>query len=129
MDDINLNRATRKLLFGKAKQEIPGDGRSAAETPARHVRVKVTMNLDSDIIEHFKLKAETESGAYQFLINQALREYIEGSRPERLTQEIGEILLNSKSFLRAVADSLESGDLDQPSPEVSFPRLKKRKSV
>jgi uncharacterized protein (DUF4415 family) len=40
-------------------------------------KVRVTIRLDADIIEHFKkLVHETGGGNYQTLINDALREYL-----------------------------------------------------
>jgi uncharacterized protein (DUF4415 family) len=92
-----LKDASRRLLF--REKLIPGEGKSAAATPARHFRQKVTINLDSDIISYFKDRAAEESTPYQFLINQVLREYIHGTRTEQLSKEVGERLLSDPSFV------------------------------
>jgi len=100
-----LRLASRKLLFGDRK--IPGEGRSAAETPDRHVRQKVTINLDSDIISFFKARAVEEKTPYQFLINQVLRDYVHGSKPEQLARDVAEILLGDASFLEKIKSSIK----------------------
>lgn len=104
---MNFSTATRKLLF-RAEDEttIPGAGQSAAKVPKKHTRVKVTINLDGDVVDYFKNQAKECGLGYQVLINQALREYAIGRNPERLAQEVGEILLASESFLESLSESL-----------------------
>ncbi len=111
----DFTRATRRTLFGNEPHEarFPGDGKSAAATPERHVRVKVTMNIDGDIVAHFKAWAKHDGRRYQTLMNQVLREYIEGSRPERLAREIGELLAADPDFIATIASLIKeasSGD-------------------
>ena len=49
---------------------------------ARHTKVRITIFLDLDILNFFKARAAKRGKpAYQTQINQALREYMEGSRP------------------------------------------------
>ncbi|MCB0346835.1 MAG: BrnA antitoxin family protein [Bdellovibrionales bacterium] len=100
---LNFDRAARRALFGK-EQEIPGAGSSAAKSPGRHTRVKITINLDDDIIEHFKELAAVQGRGYQQLINDALREGIEGGKPERVAQDVGNLLLNDETFLARLAE-------------------------
>ena len=76
--------------------------KSAAQIPKRHVRQKVTMNLDSDIIEFFKLRADEEGTPYQFLINQVLRDHVRGNRVDQLAKEVSELLLEDQSFIERV---------------------------
>lgn len=104
-ESVELRDASRRLLFGK--REIPGSGQPADQVPLRHVRVKVTMNLDADLVDHFKKEAEKRSHPYQFLINQALREFIEGRTSERLAKEVGEVLLADKSFIAKIGEQLK----------------------
>lgn|GEM_PF-507686 len=112
--EIDFTNATRKLLFGAQRQlptnPIPGAGTSAARTPSRHTRVKITINLDGDLIEQFKERGEEQGVGYQFLINQALREYLEGTRTERLAREIGELLLANESFQIELAEKIRAKD-------------------
>jgi uncharacterized protein (DUF4415 family) len=65
--------------FSKAKR-----GRVVPETPLETGKVKITIRLDEDIIDHFTTIADASGGAtgYQTLINSALREYIEGKAPK-----------------------------------------------
>jgi uncharacterized protein (DUF4415 family) len=66
----------------------------------RRTKVRVTIALDSDVIEHFR-KAAARRGAlpYQTQINRALREAIEQSSTEHLKSA----LLKDKSFIRSLA--------------------------
>jgi uncharacterized protein (DUF4415 family) len=63
-------------------------------------KVRVTIALDSDVVEHFK-KAAARRGAlpYQTQINRVLREVIEQSSTEHLKSA----LLKDKSFIRSLA--------------------------
>jgi len=64
------------------------------------VKVRVTIALDSDVVEHFK-QAANQRGAlpYQTQINQALRQAIEQPSAETLKSE----LLKDKEFIRTLA--------------------------
>lgn len=107
----NFRRATRRLLFPEpipSEQEIPGAGHSAATMPERHTRVKITINLDGEVIHHFKLLAQQEGRPYQSLINQVLREYVAGTRSEQVAEEVKLLLLQDKSFLAQLRQSLNT---------------------
>ncbi len=108
-EDLALRRATRRLLFRSSNPEkIPGAGTSAARTPERHLKVKVTMNLDGDIVQHFKEQAKQVGQPYQSLLNQALRELIEGSKPERIAREVKALLLADDQFLHQLRSELSA---------------------
>jgi len=48
----------------------------------RHTKVRITIFIDNDILKFFKARAAKRGKApYQTQINQALREYMEGSPP------------------------------------------------
>jgi uncharacterized protein (DUF4415 family) len=48
----------------------------------RYTKVRITIFIDNDILKFFKARAAKRGKpAYQTQINQALREYMEGSRP------------------------------------------------
>jgi metal-responsive CopG/Arc/MetJ family transcriptional regulator len=74
------------------------------------MKVRITITLDQDLVEHFKAKA-AKPGAlpYQTQINQALRKAVieEELRPEQ-TEAGKAALLKDPDFLRAVADRLEA---------------------
>lgn len=109
-DSRFFQHASRRVLFGPDKSDIPGQGRSASEASTRHLRQKITLNLDCDLLEHFKALAEEQGRPYQLLINDALRAYVKGTSVEQLSQEVGELLLNNESFLTAVRLSLSDND-------------------
>lgn len=107
--DTNLKLLSRRALFrnseeGHSKEKIPGAGKSASDQPERHLRVRVTMNLDGDIATHFKERGKMEGRPYQLLINEALREYIEGSKPERIAGVVSEYLGSDQDFIKKVAN-------------------------
>lgn len=80
--------------------------RDAAERP---MKVRITITLDQDLVDHFKAEA-AKPGAlpYQTQINQTLRKAVasEEPRPEQ-THAIKAALLEDTDFLRAVAHRLE----------------------
>lgn len=116
----DFSSAARKALFQSDRrpeketesesvyENIPGAGRSAAEGAERHVRYKVTMNLDGDVVAYFKNEASRIGRPYQALINLVLREYIEGTRPEKTAKDVAAILLSDESFLDALSEQLKT---------------------
>jgi uncharacterized protein (DUF4415 family) len=63
--------------FSKGKR-----GRVLPEPPPQPGKVKISIRLDEDVVDHFLAQAESAGTGYQTLINAALREYIEGSAPK-----------------------------------------------
>ena len=65
--------------FSKGKR-----GRVLPEPPLEKGKVKITIRLDEDLIDHFGAIADASGGkaGYQTLINAALREYVEGRTPK-----------------------------------------------
>jgi uncharacterized protein (DUF4415 family) len=107
-DEQIFRRAARRVLFDKPEevQDIPGAGRSAAEDAQRHTRVKITINLDGDVIGFFKEWAKEEGLPYQNLINRVLREYAQGGRPEKIAQSVSSILLRDQGFIELLKKRL-----------------------
>jgi uncharacterized protein (DUF4415 family) len=58
---------------------------------ARHTKVRITIHLDRDILEHFKARAR-EAGAapYQTQINRALRQLISDTDPATQDRLLGD---------------------------------------
>ena len=109
-EDLDFRRATRRLLFPdqtEATRDIPGAGRSAAEEPRRHTRVKVTINLDGDVVQYFKEWAKQEGRPYQSLVNQVLREFVNGTPTEQLAEQIQVMLLQDEHFLTQLQSRLQ----------------------
>ncbi|MCC6932912.1 MAG: BrnA antitoxin family protein [Deltaproteobacteria bacterium] len=104
----DFDRLTRRTLFRKSESEtIPGAGRSAAEEPLKHTKVKATLNFDGDVMDYFKKKARKEGRSYQMLINDALREHIRGNNVELLAKMIGERILTDSSFYERLKEQLK----------------------
>lgn len=59
-------------------------GRVVAEPSPEPGKVRITIRLDEDLIDHFVTMADRSGGkiGYQTLINAALREYVEGKTPK-----------------------------------------------
>lgn len=70
-------------------------GRRGAVVPLPPEKIRITIRLDRDIVDHFReLVRRAHRGNYQTLINDALREYLQ--RPS-LAQQVGKEL---RSVLR-----------------------------
>jgi uncharacterized protein (DUF4415 family) len=69
----------------------------------KEAKNRITIYLDADIVEHFKVEAENSKTGYQTLINQTLREKIDGSK----TNELLEKLLQDKNALSRLKAELE----------------------
>lgn len=72
---------------------------------ADHVKVRITISLDQDVIQHFKSEAKYPGMLpYQTQINQALRQLIDQPRSGSSDiTEIKTILLHDKVFIKEVA--------------------------
>ena len=65
--------------FSKGKR-----GRIAPPEPEPLGKTRITIRLDEDLVDHFLKEAEASGGAtgYQTLINEALRQHVEGKAPK-----------------------------------------------
>jgi len=69
--------------------------------PKEPGKTRVTIRLDNDVIEYFLSTVDRAGGGnYQTLINDALREYIRGTRLETIVREV------VRKEVRAVAQAL-----------------------
>ena len=59
-------------------------GRIVAPEPEPRGKTRITIRLDEDLVDHFLREAEASGGAigYQTLINEALRQHVEGKAPK-----------------------------------------------
>ena len=70
----------REYDFSKAKR--------GPVVPAAPGKTRVTIRLDNDVIEHFQNIVDRAGGGnYQTLINNALREYMQGARLETVVRQ------------------------------------------
>lgn len=87
----------------RVKRRGPPPGLEArSERPAK---VRITIALDQDLVEHFKEQAAKPGGLpYQTQINQALRKTLELESSSRLeASAIKEALLDDTEFLETLA--------------------------
>ena len=74
-------------------------------------KIKMTMFIDGDILQHFKKRAENSNAApYQTQINQELRAIMERDlvkETEKL-DEVAEKLVNNPGFLNAISERLKA---------------------
>ncbi len=89
-----LKRITRPAFLGEPKK--------------KETKKTITIMLDADIIEHFKKQTEGTTTGYQTLINQTLRETINGSKSAKNADELIEKLLRDKSALSRLKAELET---------------------
>lgn len=59
-------------------------GRIAAAEPEPRGKTRITIRLDEDVVDHFLKVADASGGTtgYQTLINEALRQHVEGTAPK-----------------------------------------------
>jgi uncharacterized protein (DUF4415 family) len=72
-------------------------GRIAPPEPEPRGKARITIRLDEDLIDHVLKEADASGGAtgYQTLINEALRQHVEGKAPKlekTLRRDLGEAL-------------------------------------
>lgn len=92
-----------KALKVKRRGPLPG----LAGQEAKSAKVRVTIALDADVVEHFKSEAAKPGGLpYQTQINQALRQVIEHPGDAEM---IKDALLHDPDFIREVAEHVRHG--------------------
>jgi uncharacterized protein (DUF4415 family) len=59
-------------------------GRIAPPEPEPRGKTRITIRLDDDLVDHFLREADATGGAtgYQTLINEALRQHVDGKAPK-----------------------------------------------
>ena len=59
-------------------------GLIAPSEPEPRGKTRITIRLDEDLVDHFLKEADASGGAtgYQTLINEALRQHVEGKAPK-----------------------------------------------
>lgn len=59
-------------------------GRITPPEPEARGKTRITIRLDEDLVEHFLREADSTGGVkgYQTLINEALRQHVEGKAPK-----------------------------------------------
>ncbi len=104
-DDFDESILENEVEFKKRFKPIDRSKRPnfAINKALKESKNRITIYLDADIVEHFKGEAENSKTGYQTLINQTLREKIDGSK----TNELLEKLLQDKKYLSRLKTELE----------------------
>lgn len=108
-DDFDESILDDEIEFKKRFKPISRNQRPnvAIENSLRESKNRITIYLDTDIIEHFKFEAQNSRIGYQTLINQTLREKIDGSQTAQKVDEVIEKLLQDKKALSRLKAELE----------------------
>ena len=71
---------------------------------ADHTKVRITISIDKDVIDHFKSESKAKGALpYQTQINQALRQLIDQPHASDNVADLKTTLLHDKTFIKAVA--------------------------
>lgn len=73
----------------------------------RDCKSRITICLDADIVSYFKELAENSDAGYQTLINQSLREIVDGQRQTQ-SSNIKQDILQDRQFLQELKQALET---------------------
>lgn len=101
---------------GIDEEAIPAVGkhvfrrRSGSINP-REAKIKMTMFVDFDVLQHFKKRADAANAApYQTQINQELRRIMERDLAEEENRlgDVEERLLNNPKFIEAISEKLKA---------------------
>ena len=101
---------------GIDEEAIPSVGKHIFRRRTRKInpadaKIKMTMFIDFDVMQHFKKRAETSNAApYQTQINQELRAIMErdlANEPDK-PDEVAEKLVNNPIFLNAISERLKA---------------------
>lgn len=103
VEDFDESILDNEEEFKKRFKPIPRERRPnlAISKAIRENKNRITIMLDPDIIEHFKTEAERTRVGYQTLINQTLRETIEGTAS---SDPLEKLLKNKKALKRLKAE-------------------------
>ncbi|HMS43109.1 MAG TPA: BrnA antitoxin family protein [Pyrinomonadaceae bacterium] len=109
-DDFDESILDNEAEFNNRFKRIdcPQRPNFAINKALKEAKNRITIYLDADIVEHFKKEAEKSKTGYQTLINQTLREKIDGSRTKTGADEIIEKLLQDKTALSRLKAELET---------------------
>ena len=101
---------------GIDEEAIPSVGkhifrRRTRKVNPREAKIKMTMFIDFDVLQHFKKRAESPNSApYQTQINQELRAAMERdlANEEENLDAVVERLTNNPNFINAVSERLKA---------------------
>ncbi len=107
-DDFDETILDSEEEFNKRFKRIERPAFLGKLKTSKEAKSRITIYLDADIVEHFKNEAENSKTGYQTLINQTLREKIDGSQTVEKADEVIEKLLQDKTALSRLKAELET---------------------
>jgi len=107
-DDFDETILDSEEAFNKRFKRIKRPAFLDKLKTVKEAKSRITIYLDADIVEHFKNAAENSKTGYQTLINQTLREKIDGSQKIEKADEVIEKLLQDKAALSRLKVELET---------------------
>ncbi len=107
-DDFDETILGNEEEFNKRFKRIERPAFLGEPKSSKDSKSRITIYLDADIVEHFKTQAENSKTGYQTLINQTLREKIDGSQNINKADELIERLLQDKTALSRLKAELET---------------------
>ncbi len=114
--EIKYSEEEIKILqkSGVSDDELPKNGvkkyrRSRFVAKPSESKVKITMWIDGDVLQHFKKRSESsDSAPYQTQINAELRQIMKKDlESEKIKESKIEDISKDKEFIRAVAEQLK----------------------
>lgn len=107
-EDIDFSEENFKRRFKQvSRKDLPAAVQNLPKNvPLRECKSRITIHLDADIVSYFKEMAENSPAGYQTLINQTLREIVDGQRQQQ-TSDLKHEILQDKQFLQELKAALE----------------------
>lgn len=114
--EITQEKYNEMKARGIDEEEIPSVGkhifrRRTRKINPREAKIKMTMFIDYDILQHFRSRADKPNAApYQTQINQELRAAMERdlAEEENKLDEVAKKLLSNPKFLEAISEKLKA---------------------
>jgi uncharacterized protein (DUF4415 family) len=114
--EITQEKYNEMKARGIDEEEIPSVGkhifrRRTRKINPREAKIKMTMFIDYDILQHFRSRADKPNAApYQIQINQELRAAMERdlAEEENKLDEVAKKLLSNPKFLEAISEKLKA---------------------
>ena len=107
-DEVFASEAAFKKRFRRLEGSELDDHRNRLANSVGEKKSRITIYFDSDVVEVFKRKAESEGVGYQTLMNRALRQAVKSDISSAEQESVKEDILSDKRFLRRLKTALSS---------------------
>lgn len=107
-DEVFASEAAFKKRFRRLEGSELADHKKRLANAVGEKKSRITIYFDSDVVEVFKRKAESEGVGYQTLMNRALRQAVKSDISSAEQESVKEDILSDKRFLRRLKTALSS---------------------